>query len=504
MSRIVKVMPAGNAASIAAVHGRFWFVDPATGLAVFDMINGASLAELDDMRERWELRERGRAPRSGWRGGYFVREDGAAVVPFVGVMTKRPNCLADFFGEGGASTLRLVEALEAARRDPDVKDRWVVAETPGGEATGAFAAADYIYSQRGSDKPVFFYGEDQMTSGGQLLASQAELVFGNTNIVSGSVGVMTTIVDSSAAMAQRGLRVVLVKAGDQKAPVVQGMPVTTKGIENVQRRVDSLHALFTDYVQRGYGMESDALARVTNASVYVGAEGVAAGLLDGIATSLEEAIDMARTSSRRTDRSKKSMSANSGANPAASASAAGGGTDDLEDELVLNDATGATVATGSVPYVAADGAAASMTVEQATAMLSAAAAAGASTPDQMATMSQRAQVGDRYIGVLRRNAKSMAILAHGDAGARLAGDIDKMGDEDLLAAIKDYRAVAESKNLAGQGAGRVTAPLAQPGFQQTDKAAVPTGAAGAPGSMPSLADRIAANRQGLRDEGIYG
>jgi len=153
--------------------------------------------------------------------------------------------------------------------------------------------------QANKKKPVYAYMSDQCTSAGYLVGSQARQVFGNENVASGSNGVYTMLADTSKMHAERGVKMHLIKAGKYKGIGAPGIPVSDDDLKTVQGRIDAFHSLFGKAVKRGRGMSSDELSKVMDAQVFIGKQGVEAGLIDEIA-SFGAAVDMARSGKGRT------------------------------------------------------------------------------------------------------------------------------------------------------------------------------------------------------------
>lgn len=328
---------AGDVLTMAMPVSRFYAIDPVMAFAYEAIMNRLSIAEMEELRIKAEERAAQARSERGSRGGadYEVR-DGNAIVPVIGVMTKRPHCLADFFG-GSASTLIAERQLVSAMRDDDVKDISIYIESPGGDVAGAFDLANTIWKVR-KKKPVYAYLADQATSAGYLIAAQANRVFGNDNVISGSMGVYTTLVDTSMANAQRGVKVHLVKAGRYKGIGVNGVPISTEDLATVQQRIDAFHQLFIKAVNRGRMLTDKELEKVRDAQVYVGSQGVSVGLVDEIA-SFEDAVEMGRSNKGRVRTKGKPMPVGTGS------SAADAATEQANDDNIqIDEVTALTTA----------------------------------------------------------------------------------------------------------------------------------------------------------------
>ncbi len=245
---------------------RKWLVDEGWAISFLQTINNLNEAQLVELRTA-------QAERSV--NQYTVR-DKVAYIELNGTLMKKPSS----FNMGG-SYVEARMALRSALKDEDVKNIVFQIYSPGGQDSGAFDLADDIY-RFSKVKPIYAYCEDIACSAAYLIASQCLHICGNVNLHGGSIGVYTTLTDSSKAAEDQGYKVHVIKAGDLKAVGVPGTKVTDAQLKIIQKEVDSIHSLFVKYVKRGRNLTNEQLVKVVDASVYVGQENVKVGLVDKI------------------------------------------------------------------------------------------------------------------------------------------------------------------------------------------------------------------------------
>src|SRR5574337_939794 len=152
--------------------------------------------------------------------GYQMAGD-VAVVPLSGVLAKKMNLFADI--SGGASTAY-----------------WVA------------AAADAVYAGAATD-------------------------------VLGSIGVVATHKDISAAEAQMGIKTTEIVAGKYKRVASQHAPLSAEGEADMQAQVDGVYAIFVGDVARYRGVSTEqVLADMADGRVFMAAEAIDRGLADGL------------------------------------------------------------------------------------------------------------------------------------------------------------------------------------------------------------------------------
>lgn len=213
--------------------------------------------------------------------GYVVH-DGVAVVSANGALVHRSR------GMEGSSTYllgydRLAAQLEAAMADPEVHAVMQIFDSPGGEVAGAFEYGDRIHALRGR-KPMRAIADSMAASAAYLGGSAFDQIAVSSTGWVGSIGVVMRHVDMSRALANEGVQVTHIFAGEHKVDgnPYQALPQSVR--DDLQAEVDSIYAMFVDAVARNRaGLSADAI-RATQARTYRGAEAVSMGLADRVAT----------------------------------------------------------------------------------------------------------------------------------------------------------------------------------------------------------------------------
>lgn len=211
--------------------------------------------------------------------GYRVNE-GVAVISAMGGLVHRTRLEADSSLLIGYNDL--AADMEDALAQPEVHAIALVLDSPGGEVSGAFELADRIYAARGR-KPIVAVADGMAASAAYLAASAADEVVLTTTSYVGSIGVVMRHVDYSRALANEGINVSHIFAGEHKVDGNPYEPLPTSVREHLQADIEGLYQMFVQAVARHRGMEEQAV-RDTRAAVYRGVAGVAARLADRIGT----------------------------------------------------------------------------------------------------------------------------------------------------------------------------------------------------------------------------
>jgi len=230
--------------------------------------------------------------------GYRV-VDGVAVVDVFGLLAHRGRMEADSSYVLGYQDV--ARRLDAALGDPEVVAVLLLMETPGGEVSGAFDLSDQIYARRGI-KPIGAIAGDMAASAGYLIGSAADEMAVTQTGYAGSVGVVMRHVDMSQAIANEGYRVTQVYAGANKVLGNPYEPLPEAARASIQAEIEGIYELFVESVARNRGMDVAAV-RATEASVYRGQAAVDAGLADRVTTADQMINDLrVRASASRSPR----------------------------------------------------------------------------------------------------------------------------------------------------------------------------------------------------------
>jgi len=169
----------------------------------------------------------------------YGRRGETAVIPVKGVLTEEPDFFAAIFGGGNATYRDIISATKQAEMDNSVTDILYLVDSPGGEATGMFKAADAIFN---SSKPTKALVTGMAASAAYALASQADSIVAEHRAVSaGSIGVLTTVWKDSEDE---------VTITSSEAPLKAPNPDTEEGRAAIQERLDALEVLFHETIER--------------------------------------------------------------------------------------------------------------------------------------------------------------------------------------------------------------------------------------------------------------
>ena len=204
---------------------------------------------------------------------YEINDDGVAVIPIHGLLTKRNEMFCDT-----TNYEDIREAISQALEDSQVKSILLNIDSPGGEVGGLFDLVDFIYESR-DQKPIYAYANDSAFSAAYAIASACSRIFINRTSGVGSIGVIATHTDVSEADKKMGVKYTTIFAGSKKNDLTPHEPLSENAKEELQAEVNRLYELFLSTVARNRGISTE-LVRATQAATYYGENAINIALAD--------------------------------------------------------------------------------------------------------------------------------------------------------------------------------------------------------------------------------
>jgi len=249
---------------------------------------------------------------------YRRTPDGVAVITVTGSLINRGAWVGANSGETSYEGIKF--QVDAAARDPRASSIILDIESPGGEAVGAFEAADAIRAAA-KVKPVIAVVNGMAASAAYALASAATKIVTTQTGLAGSIGVVMLHADYSRQLEQKGINPTLIFAGAHKVDGNPFEPLSAGVRSDLQAEVDNFYALFVKSVAAGRKGLSPSSIRATEARTFIGKDAIDIGLADELGSFESVLTGLSRGASRTsTSTSKgKKMTDTTASAPAANA-----------------------------------------------------------------------------------------------------------------------------------------------------------------------------------------
>jgi len=185
-------------------------------------------------------------------------EDGIGTVSIDGPILRKPDVFARVL-MGATCSEDIGAALREAGDRPDIKAVFLDIDSPGGTVAGTpeLAASVASINER---KPVYAFSSGLMCSAAYWIASQARAIYATPSARVGSIGVVQAVIDDTAALDARGIKVEVFAVGKYKAMGAPGTPLTDDQRElinsNLAETASEFHAAV---LARGRAIPSEAM-----------------------------------------------------------------------------------------------------------------------------------------------------------------------------------------------------------------------------------------------------
>jgi capsid assembly protease len=222
---------------------------------------------------------------------YRRTSEGVAVITVTGSLVNRGAWVGSNSGETSYEGIK--HQVATAANDPRAHSILIDIESPGGEAAGAFEAADAVRTAA-AKKPVVAVVNGMAASAAYALASGATRIVTTQTGLVGSIGVVMMHADYSRFLDKKGITPTLIFAGAHKVDGNPYEPLSADVRDDLQREVNQFYDLFVETVASGRKHLSSAAIRGTEARTFMGAEAVELGLADSVGTFEDVLAEMSR------------------------------------------------------------------------------------------------------------------------------------------------------------------------------------------------------------------
>lgn len=213
-------------------------------------------------------------------GGRVERRDGVAIIEVNGPVFRYANLFTEI--SGGTSIEKFSTDFTAAIEDASIDAILLNVDSPGGEVNGVSEMAERIHAGR-AVKPVWAYVGGMAASGAYWIASAASRIVMHRSAMSGSIGVIASIVDDRAKQERYGTRKHEIISS--QSPHKRADPTTDEGKAKLQGLVDDTAALFIAQVAEYRSTTPEhVMAQYGQGFVLMGPKALEAGMVDELGT----------------------------------------------------------------------------------------------------------------------------------------------------------------------------------------------------------------------------
>lgn len=209
-----------------------------------------------------------------------------------GVITTEKNEMNAFMPTGGTDSETVVQQLDEARKDNNIKAVVIRVNSPGGSAAASQEIFQAITRFKTTGRKVIVSMGDVAASGGYYVSAPADIIYANAASLTGSIGVIMQIMNYEGLFEKIGLDDVTLKAGKYKDIGNPMRPMTDEEKAILQNILTEVHTQFKEAVMEGRGMTQDEVNKIATGEIWSGRQAKEKKLVDEVG-SFKDALDRA-------------------------------------------------------------------------------------------------------------------------------------------------------------------------------------------------------------------
>jgi protease-4 len=215
------------------------------------------------------------------------------LIHITGIITAGAGGGSVLTGGKGAGSERIVELLDQAAEDKDVKAIVLRVDSPGGSPVGSQEVYDEINRVRKeTHKPIVVSMGDLAASGGYYISSAADRIFANASTMTASIGVISEFPQAAGLLKKLGAGLTVIKSGKFKDVGNPARPMTTEETALMKAMIMDVYGQFVNAVAAGRKLPKADVLKIADGRVMTGDQAKRYKLVDEIG-GLREAVDYA-------------------------------------------------------------------------------------------------------------------------------------------------------------------------------------------------------------------
>ncbi|MDO8741111.1 MAG: signal peptide peptidase SppA [Candidatus Woesearchaeota archaeon] len=204
-----------------------------------------------------------------------VESGNAAVIPIKGIIMADESYSS--FGNIVASSTKVIENIDKADNNPNVKAIIFDINSPGGSAVASDEIAARISKLNKTTVAVI---REEGASGAYWIASATDYIIANRMSITGSVGVIGSYLDISGFLDRYNITYQRLVAGSEKdiGSPLKNLTAEERGI--MQEKLDKIHQIFIDEVAQNRLLTDEEIDEISTGVFFLGIEALDLGLVD--------------------------------------------------------------------------------------------------------------------------------------------------------------------------------------------------------------------------------
>lgn len=205
-------------------------------------------------------------------------DDIVYVIPLEGDIVESQTEI--FAREANINVNETIAKLNIAKENKKIKAVVLRINSPGGSALTADIIAEKV-KELASEKPVYVSMSSVAASGGYYILANADKIYVDRNTVTGSIGVVSVLVDYSSLLKDNGVNVEKISEGEY-SDLYSADNFTEKKYNKIYNSNLKVYEDFLNVVSKGRKIDKEKLKTLAEGRVWTGTEAVKNGLADEI------------------------------------------------------------------------------------------------------------------------------------------------------------------------------------------------------------------------------
>ena len=226
-------------------------------------------------------------------GGVTTSSAPIALIRVDGVIVAGKGGISLFGGQSTGSE-EVVDQIEQAMDDSDVRAILLRVNSPGGSAAGSQEIYDAITRAKKHGLKVVVSMADLAASGGYYVSANADRIYANPATMTGSIGVISMHENLAGLYQKIGLKTEIIKSGKLKDMGAPSGPLSDEARAVIKGIVMQVYDQFVGAVADGRKMKPEAVRKLADGRIYSGQQAKQIGLVDELGGMHEATIGAAK------------------------------------------------------------------------------------------------------------------------------------------------------------------------------------------------------------------
>lgn len=200
------------------------------------------------------------------------------VIHLAGMIIDKPD--TNVFASNTGSSREALKDLKQALKDDKIKGVLLRINSPGGTVPTSQELHQAVLKLKEKGKPVVVSMGDLAASGGYYVACAADKIVANPGTLTGSIGVIMSLINFKNLGDKLGLEPMVVKSGQFKDIASPYRPMTDEERKILTGLIMDSYAQFTEAVSKGRNLNIAVVRKIADGRIYSGRQAKDLGLVD--------------------------------------------------------------------------------------------------------------------------------------------------------------------------------------------------------------------------------